>query len=832
MCECVPPPPTFPHPQPSPLLQPPNGMLRVQMHRQDAQDLMMDMYKSSADSRRPRPVKLPYATADGEVTLDLVEKNVFCGASTVIMCDGMDDTRVVGYAGGDIAVSGSADKLLRFYDINSGFVVGKASGHAGSIRSVAVSPRHNIVLSGSYDSSARVWDLTTHKCLGILRGHKSTVTAVHIDDDTGVAATGSKDRRFIVWHAPTRKMLKSVSTHAPVTCVFSGSGVACCGSKDGDVLVLDVATGNRVKAIAAAHQGETLAVAADNHFVVSGGEDRMAQLWSLQACSPGPLLSFRHVGAVTSVHLLFCRTVTASDDGKIRIWNNVDGTCVKIFRGNSASRPIRQLCPFGDQVLVVNTTTTMHFQLFTEGGRASGDRGSKKAAKRHGQAGSEDSDTRTRRSKSSNRSRATDSEKNNRQRDKRAGVSSGSAPQTAPQPPAPPASTPAAPTSPAGGVTIRVTNASSSSLSPLLRRRRTSTPTSPISSSSPSQPGSRPGTRGAGRTDRRRVDGGGSATAPHDKDDVDGDADSRDSSRSSSVDALDGMEEPVENGGIPRGGRQQQRTIRDSAGTGRSSMPHSKSTSTLKGSVSTSPHSNRHHSARRRASMSVSPVPSTSSSSPSSPSSLRRRPQTSNSVQRGSSPNAWLERRQRPSQADIPLPTILQETVLASTAASSAVTTAAAAAAAAATTAPDASRMLSGTANHRASRAAYNPAAWVLKAARPKPARAGSSHSAVAGGTADHSSSGKAASAKQQRAASGGDGNSGPGVHVRPSASVGALRGSGDDGDDGGIGGAERERALRSLRFGRQFSGQWRTLMKMPQLANDSLKASSSLHPS
>lgn len=340
-------------------------LVLAKVHRQDVRDLIMDLQRTSSEQQFSVPVDIPYETPEGPTTLHLIEKNAFCGPSTIIMCDGMDAFRTAAYAGGSIVVTGSNDKMLKFYDLNTGRLFAKVGGHAGSIYSISVSPRFGLVLTGSYDSSARLWSLETRKCLGILQGHKCTVSAVHIDDKTGVAVTGSKDKRFILWDAPTRTMIRSFSTLSAVTSAYVSDGYACCGMQDGEVFIIGVKQQRKLKAMNI-HHGSVLAINVTEHFAVTGGKDRMAYLWSVQACTSDPLVAFRHVGAVTSAHVLFCRTITGSDDGKVRIWNNSDGTCIKIFRGNSASRPIRQLCMYKDTVMIVNTNTTIHFQIFTK----------------------------------------------------------------------------------------------------------------------------------------------------------------------------------------------------------------------------------------------------------------------------------------------------------------------------------------------------------------------------------------------------------------------------------------------------------------------------------
>ena len=131
------------------------------------------------------------------------------------------------------AVSGSYDKTLRVWDLETGACLRTLEGHAtwvnererqprwpprglgqlmtrpcGSgtwraavpahprrprdgVRSVSVSPDGRRAVSGSDDKTLRVWDLETGQCLRTLEGHRDGVSSVSVSPDGRRAVSGS-----------------------------------------------------------------------------------------------------------------------------------------------------------------------------------------------------------------------------------------------------------------------------------------------------------------------------------------------------------------------------------------------------------------------------------------------------------------------------------------------------------------------------------------------------------------------------------------------------------------------------------------------------------------
>lgn len=78
-------------------------------------------------------------------------------------------------------------------------------GHKKTVTSVAYSPDGTHVVSGSEDRTLRVWDVQTGESRKLVRGHKKTVTTVVFSPDGTRVVSGSKDGAVQIWDVQTRR---------------------------------------------------------------------------------------------------------------------------------------------------------------------------------------------------------------------------------------------------------------------------------------------------------------------------------------------------------------------------------------------------------------------------------------------------------------------------------------------------------------------------------------------------------------------------------------------------------------------------------------------------
>ncbi|KAI0047407.1 WD40 repeat-like protein [Auriscalpium vulgare] len=174
-----------------------------------------------------------------------------------------------------IAVSGSRDATLRVWDIQRGRMLRVLRGHSSSVRALDVSG--NRVVSGSYDTTCRLWDIDTGECLHVLRGHYNQIYSVAFDGN--IIASGGLDTTVRVWDATSGQCNAMLQGHAALVCQLQISPtMLATGGADGRVVTFSLPDLN-VRARIAAHDSSVTSMQFDGEFLVTSGNDGRVRLF-------------------------------------------------------------------------------------------------------------------------------------------------------------------------------------------------------------------------------------------------------------------------------------------------------------------------------------------------------------------------------------------------------------------------------------------------------------------------------------------------------------------------------------------------------------------------
>ncbi|KIK35357.1 hypothetical protein CY34DRAFT_587345 [Suillus luteus UH-Slu-Lm8-n1] len=77
----------------------------------------------------------------------------------------------------------------------------------GKVMTVAIFPNRPRMVTGSDDKTLRLWDLETGVVLKKMEGHCSEVWALAVSRDGRMIASGDFDGQFIAWHGETGESL-------------------------------------------------------------------------------------------------------------------------------------------------------------------------------------------------------------------------------------------------------------------------------------------------------------------------------------------------------------------------------------------------------------------------------------------------------------------------------------------------------------------------------------------------------------------------------------------------------------------------------------------------
>jgi WD40 repeat protein len=146
---------------------------------------------------------------------------------------------------GKILASGGAgnDKTIKLWDLAKQKVL-TLKGHSdwfGGINSIAFSPNGKILASGSKDKTIKLWQVDTGKEICTLTGHDNDVSSVAFSPNGKILASGSTDKTIKLWQVDTGKEFYTFtgSEDAVYSVVFSPDGkTLASGSADKTITLL------------------------------------------------------------------------------------------------------------------------------------------------------------------------------------------------------------------------------------------------------------------------------------------------------------------------------------------------------------------------------------------------------------------------------------------------------------------------------------------------------------------------------------------------------------------------------------------------------------------
>src|SRR5262249_13660481 len=130
---------------------------------------------------------------------------------------------------GTIAVTASADRTVKVWEVNSGRELHNLRGHKDFVRSVSISADGARAMSYSRESPIFVWDLTSGSVLSEIIEEIGTVNSAVLIGHGKRAVTGSGDHTVRLWDLERARCLATFTADDTVT--------SCAVSADADTII-------------------------------------------------------------------------------------------------------------------------------------------------------------------------------------------------------------------------------------------------------------------------------------------------------------------------------------------------------------------------------------------------------------------------------------------------------------------------------------------------------------------------------------------------------------------------------------------------------------------
>ncbi|MBD1896980.1 serine/threonine-protein kinase [Coleofasciculus sp. FACHB-129] len=241
---------------------------------------------------------------------------------------------------GQTLASGSNDKTIKLWQVDSGKLIHTLTGHSSWVRSIAISPDGQTLASGSGDSTIKLWQVDSGKLIRTFTGHSRWVHSVVFSPDGQTLASGSGDKTMKLWQVGSGKLIRDFTGHLDYifSVAFSpdGQSLASC-SQDYTIKLWQVGSGKLIQTLTG-HLSRVYSVAfsPDGQTLASGSGDKTIKLWHLET---GKLIH-----SLTGYSNSICSVAFSPDgqtlasgsgDNTIQNWSIDSGKLIHTLRGHS-----------------------------------------------------------------------------------------------------------------------------------------------------------------------------------------------------------------------------------------------------------------------------------------------------------------------------------------------------------------------------------------------------------------------------------------------------------------------------------------------------------------
>lgn len=238
-------------------------------------------------------------------------------------------TKIAWSPDGQSLLSGSYDRTIRLWKIDTGEEIETHTPYSGLIKTLSWSPDGKVIALGFMADTIQLLQPKSWRFMGKLPGHSGWITSITWSPDGHKLVSTCSDEIVRIWNTDNLALVKKLTRHA--TWVFSTAWspdrkMLSSGASDGDIRLWSTETWDQY-CIFEGHTGSvtSLAWSPDSKTLASASADNTIRVWNIAKKECSKIL-FDHTNAIPSISF--------SSDGRILASISMDGT-VRLWRSDN-----------------------------------------------------------------------------------------------------------------------------------------------------------------------------------------------------------------------------------------------------------------------------------------------------------------------------------------------------------------------------------------------------------------------------------------------------------------------------------------------------------------